>query len=148
MKLVLSHDVPNVGKKHEVVTVKAGFGRNYLLPRGDATFLTKGLLKALETERAREDKKHAAIAAQAKELVTKLDGFVLQFRRKAAKGGKLYGSIARAAIAKAIKTELGIELPTSSVHLKESIRQTGTTKVAVHLGEGMEPIVTVRVAAE
>lgn len=148
MKLVLTHDVPSLGKTHDVVDVKSGYGRNFLLPRGFAMFLTPGMAKMLEAERIREAAKHAKMAAQSSELARTIEGLVLQFRRTAAKGGKLYGSINKVAIAKALKSEHSIEVPTAAVKLAAPIRETGTVKVKIHLGEGLEPTLTIRVAAE
>lgn len=148
MKLVLTHDVPSLGKTHDVVDVKAGFGRNYLLPRGLATFLTPGLLKALDAERAREAVRHEKMAGQAKELQKTLDGLVIQFRRKAAKGGKLYGGISRSMIAKQLKAEHAIELSPSAIKLIEPMRETGSKKVKIHFGEHLDATITVKIAAE
>lgn len=148
MKLVLTHDVPTLGKTHEIVDVKSGYGRNFLLPRGLATFLTPGLAKVLDAERVREKAKHDKMSAQSAELARTIEGLVLQFRRTAAKGGKLYGSINKVAIAKALKAEHAIEVTAAAVKLASPIRETGTTKVKIHLGEGLEPTLTIRVAAE
>ena len=148
MKLVLTHDVPKLGVTNDIVSVKAGFGRNFLLPRGLARMLTPRLQKALELEHAREEAKRAKLFSQATELLRTLDGLVLQFRRKAAKTGKLYGSISRATIAKVLKAEHAIDLPTSSITLAAPIRELGTTKANIHLGEGLDAKLTIRVAAE
>jgi len=148
MKLVLTHDVPSLGKIHDIVEVKAGYGRNFLLPRNLAVPLTAGMQKALELDRAREKEKHDKVVTQAAELAKTLDGLVIQFRRKTAKGGKLYGSISRSMILKALKTEHAIELPASAVKLADPIRGTGTTKVPVHLHEDQNATLTIKVAAE
>lgn len=148
MKLVLTQDVPNLGKTHDVVDVKSGYGRNFLLPRGLATFLTPGLEKAIVAEKVREDEKRAKIKEQVVELTKKLDGMVLQMRRKTAKSGKLYGSISKSMIAKALKNEHGIDLPASVIKLDQPIREIGTNKIEVELGKDLHSTLTLRIAAE
>ena len=148
MKVVLLQNIEGLGKRHDIVDVKLGYGRNYLLPRGLATFLTPPLKKSLAAERAREDAKHEALRAKREEVLAKLASTKLQFKRKVSGTGKLFGGISRTMIAKAIKEQAGYDLPTSVVRLADPIKKVGTTHVKIHLAEDAEVSVPVTVAAE
>ncbi len=116
MKIILRADVENLGRLGDVVTVKAGYGRNYLLPQGLAMLVTPGNIKAFELERKKLQARMDALRAAADELAGKLEGLVLPIVMRVGDNDKLYGSVTTAIIGDALAAQ-GIEVdPHRSSH--------------------------------
>ena len=96
MKIILRADVENLGRLGDVVTVKAGYGRNYLLPQGLAMLVTPGNLKAFELERKKLQARMDALRAAADDIAGKLEGLVLPIVMRVGDNDKLYGSVTTA----------------------------------------------------
>src|SRR5688500_6668132 len=99
MQVVLTHDVHNLGKAGELVTVKPGFGRNFLIPRGCAVSATTGNVSRLEHERKSIEKRVAKERAGAAAIAERLNGMTLQFERLVGDDDKLFGSVSNRDIA-------------------------------------------------
>jgi large subunit ribosomal protein L9 len=136
-----------VGGRGEIVKVKAGYARNYLLPRGLATLATKGNVKQIEQERAALLKKAAVEKATAEAQREQMESIVLTFERKAGEQGTLFGSVTSMDIADALK-EKGYEIDRKRVLLREPIKETGEYTVTVKLHREVTLPLAVVVTAE
>lgn len=147
MKVILANDVDALGLKGDVVTVADGYARNYLVPRGLALAVTKGTLRQAELmQRARaerEQKEKAAAAAK----VAQLAASPVYISARAGEGGRLFGSVTRADVARAIEEQLSEKIDRHDVRLDDPIRSLGTHQVEVHLHEEVNALVTVEVIA-
>jgi len=132
MKLILRADVDNLGRLGDVVKVKPGFGRNYLIPKGYAMPVTDANLKAFELERRKLQAKMDSIRGAAQSLADKIAGAALSIPVRVGEGDRLYGSVTNAVIAEALAAE-GIEVDRRKILLEEPIRALGAYKVPVKL---------------
>ncbi len=145
--VLLREDLENVGGRGEIVKVKAGYARNYLLPQGFATLATKGNVKQIEQERAALLKKAAIEKATAEAQAEQMSSINLTFARKAGEHGHLFGSVTSMDIADALK-EKGYEIDRRKINLKEAIKETGEYKVNVKLHREVVLTVPVTVTDE
>ena len=147
MKIILRADVENLGRLGDVVTVKAGYGRNYLLPQGLAMLVTPGNLKAFELERKKLQARMDALRAAADDIAGKLEGLVLPIVMRVGDNDKLYGSVTTAIIGDAL-TAQGIEVDRRRILLDHPIRTLGDHPVRVRLHADVIASLTVKVVSE
>ncbi|MBU0578105.1 50S ribosomal protein L9 [Patescibacteria group bacterium] len=147
MKVILKTRVPNLGQEWDVVTVKSGYARNFLLPQKLAEPATASLMKKAEQVLAERAKKLEKVIAEAKETKESLANVGLTFKKKA-KGKKLYGSITEKDIIEALKKEHKIEIAKEAVKMKSHIKDLGEHKVKLQLAEGVEVKIVVKVEEE
>ncbi len=142
--VLLREDIDTLGGRGEVVKVKAGYARNYLLPQGLATLATKGNVKQIEGERSALLKKAAIEKATADAQKEQMGVITLEFERKAGEGGTLFGSVTSMDIAAALQGK-GYEIDRKKIVLREPIKETGeyTVKVKLHREVTLEVPVTV-----
>lgn len=142
--ILLREDIDNLGGRGEIVKVKAGYARNYLLPQGLATLATKGNLKQIEQERAALLKKAAEDRSTAEAQKEQMGTIELAFERKAGEGGTLFGSVTSMDITEALQAK-GYEIDRKKVVLRDPIKETGeyTVKVKLHREVTLEVPVTV-----
>lgn len=142
-ELLLLEPIDNLGNEGDQVTVKAGFARNYLLPLGKAVPLTKANKKQMEVLRARADERLKKELDRANELAAKIEALSIAFAVQTGPGGRMFGSITAADIAKRLGEE-GLELDKRHVHLGHNVKELGkhTTKIKLH------PEVTVELSFE
>jgi large subunit ribosomal protein L9 len=145
--VLLREDVDNLGARGEVVKVKSGYARNYLLPRKLAVEATSGNVRQIEAERAALLKKEARERASAEGQASLMGGVRLEFERKVGEHGLLYGSVTAMHIADALK-EKGYEVDRRRVHLAEPIKQTGDYTVSVRLHREVSVEIPVVVTGE
>ncbi|HWP43340.1 MAG TPA: 50S ribosomal protein L9 [Blastocatellia bacterium] len=147
MDVLLREDVENLGHRGQVVRVRAGYGRNYLLPQGLAIEATAGNKRMIEEQRRvlakREERERAAARTDAE----RLDGLVLRFDRRVGEHGILYGSVTALDIAEALK-ERGINIERRRIALRDHIKEVGDYDVAIKLHREVTPIVKVQVRKE
>ena len=145
MKVILSDDVEKLGHKGDVVTVADGYARNYLIPKGFAILASKGALKQAEVmqraraERAEKEKEEAAAR------VATLAASPVYISARAGEDGKLFGSVTKADIARAIEDQLEQAVDRHLIRLDDPIRSLGTHSVEIHLHEEVNALVTVEV---
>ncbi len=132
IKLLLREDVDDLGARGEIVRVRAGYARNYLLPRNLAVEATAGNVKGIEAERAALLKKEANERATAEGQSQQMSSLVLDFKRKAGEQGALYGSVTSMDVAEALK-EKGYEIDRHRIHLREPIKRLGEYTVPIRL---------------
>lgn len=145
--ILLREDIDTVGGRGEIVKVKAGYARNYLLPHGLATLATKGNLKQIEGERTALLKKAAVEKATAEAQREQMLSIALTFERKAGEQGTLFGSVTSMDIADALKAK-GYEVDRRKIALKDAIKETGEYSVNVKLHREVTLAVPVTVTAE
>ena len=147
MEVILRTDVPKLGKAGDIVKVKDGFARNYLLPKGLAIPANQKTIKALENQRKIILAKAERERKKAQSLAEKLTGLTLTFYRKVIEGDRIYGSISAQDIVKALE-EKGLSLERRFVLLDEPIKQLGTHEIPIRLGQGVEVKIKLEVIEE
>ncbi|HEU4712275.1 MAG TPA: 50S ribosomal protein L9 [Pyrinomonadaceae bacterium] len=146
-KVLLREDVDDLGARGEIVRVRAGYARNYLLPRNLAVEATTGNVKGIEQERAALLKKEAKERATAEAQSQQMGSLVLEFRRKAGEQGALYGSVTSMDVAEALK-ERGYEIDRHRIHLREPLKRLGEYSIPVRLHREVTMDLQVKVMAE
>jgi len=148
MQVILMEKLANLGNLGDVVKVKDGYARNYLIPQGKAKRATDENLKAFEARRAELEKAQAAALAQAQERGAKLDGQVLKITQKAGVDGKLFGSVTNYDIVDALKAQ-GFEVERSQVRMPTgALKQAGEYPLQVALHTDVVVTITVSVVGE
>jgi large subunit ribosomal protein L9 len=145
--VLLREDIETLGGRGEIVKVKAGYARNYLLPQGLATLATKGNVKQIDLERAALLKKVAAEKATAELQAEQMSDISLTFKRKAGEHGHLFGSVTSMDVAEALKAK-GYEVDRRKIVLREAIKETGDFTVPVKLHREVTLQIPVSVRAE
>lgn len=145
--ILLREDIDTLGGRGEIVKVRAGYARNYLLPQGLATLATKGNLKQIEGERAALLKKAAIEKATADAQKEQMGSIALEFERKAGEGGTLFGSVTSMDVASALQAK-GYEIDRRKIVMKEAIKETGEYTVKVKLHREVTLEVPIKVIAE
>ena len=146
-KVLLREDVDDLGARGEIVRVRAGYARNYLLPRKLAVEATAGNVKGIEAERAALLKKEAKERSTAEGQSQQMASLVLEFKRKAGEQGALYGSVTSMDIAEALH-EHGYEIDRHRIHLREPLKRLGDFTVPVRLHREVTIDLQVKVAPE
>jgi large subunit ribosomal protein L9 len=134
MQIILMEKMANLGQLGDVVKVKDGFARNYLIPQGKAKRATQANLAEFEKRRAELEKAQADALQQAQDRAARLDGLMVQVTQKAGVDGKLFGSVTNIDIAEALKAQ-GFEVPRAAIRMPLGpIKQIGdqTLDVALH----------------
>ena len=146
-KVLLREDVDDLGARGEIVRVRAGYARNYLLPRNLAVEATAGNVKGIEAERAALLKKEAKERSTAEAQSQQIGALVLQFKRKAGEQGALYGSVTSMDVAEALKDK-GYEIDRHRIHLREPLKRLGDYTVPVRLHREVSIDLKVKVSPE
>ena len=144
MEVILRTDMENLGKLGDVVKVKPGYARNYLIPKELAMQATSGNLKLFEQQRRKLQEKLDKARSQAQSLAEKLEETVLQIPVRVGEGDKLYGSVTSAMIAEALASK-GLEVDKKDIELENPIRSLGEHQVPVKLYSGVRPELKVNV---
>jgi large subunit ribosomal protein L9 len=146
-KVLLREDVDDLGARGEIVRVRAGYARNYLLPRNLAVEATAGNVKGIEQERAALLKKEAKERATAEAQSQQMSSLSLEFKRKSGEQGALYGSVTSMDVAEALK-ERGYEIDRHRIHLREPLKRLGEYTVPVRLHREVTIDLQVKVVPE
>ena len=144
MKVILQEGVPHLGQTGEVVKVKDGYARNYLVPRAMAVVADERNMKQLEHNRRIAQARAAKVVAAAKELAEKLSTVAISIRRESGEEGKLFGSVSNRDIAEALASD-GFEVDRRAIQLDEPLRSIGVFTVPVKLHAEVETQVKVYV---
>lgn len=147
MKLILRADIENLGNLGDVVNVKPGYGRNFLLPQGLAMVASEANLKVFEQERRKLQAKMDALRAAAAGLCERLEGLELSIQMRVGENDKLYGSVTSALIAEALLAQ-GLEVDRRRILLDAPIRALGDYPVRVRLHADVIAHLTVKVLSE
>ena len=147
MEVILKEDIPNLGKMGEVVRVRDGYARNYLLPRSLVLIADKKNLKAFEHQKRVIAEQRGRLLKQAQSLGEKLTSISLTMPVKTGEEGKLFGSVTNMDIEKALR-EKGFDVERRKIHLAEPIKTLGDFEVPVRLAVDVTAVVKVSVVAE
>ena len=147
MKLILTREVSGLGRAGDVVTVKDGFARNFLLPRGNAIAWSLGGEKQIEGIRRARASRESRDLDHAKEVKATLEGATVTVTVKVGAAGRLFGSVTDKDVASAIKAATGLDVDRHSIKTAGHIKTTGTHAVKVSLPHHVVASVTVTVVA-
>lgn len=147
MQVILRTRMPNLGEAGEVVTVKPGYGRNFLIPQGFAYEATDASRRQIERDHAQVAAREAQTLTAARERAAKLDGISLTFNARAGQEGRLFGSITSGDIAEKL-AEQGVEIDRRQIELDEPIKALGVFTVPVRLHTEVRPELKVWVIQE
>ncbi len=147
MKIILRADVENLGKVGDVVTVKAGYGRNYLLPQGMAMVASPANLKVFELERKKLEAKMDTLRTDAQSVCAKLEALDVIIKMRVGENDKLYGSVTSSLIGDTF-SELGVDIDRRRILLDAPIRTLGEHTVRVRLFADVMANVLVKVVSE
>ena len=147
MKLILTHEVTGLGAPGDVITVKDGYGRNYLLPRGFAIAWTKGAEKQVETIRKARKSREVRDLGHAQELKSALEKLNVRLATRAGESGRLFGSVTVADIADAVSNSGGPAVDKRKIEITTPIKTVGAHKVSVRLHPEVSATVGVTIVA-
>jgi large subunit ribosomal protein L9 len=146
MKIILTQDVKNLGHKDDVVVVKDGYGRNYLIPKGMAKLATGGALKMLAEDIRQREFKVDKLRKDSEAIAGKLNGATVVVKTKAGASGKIFGSVTGLQIANALK-EQGYDVDRRKIAV-DDIKNLGTYTADINLFKDITVAVTVEVVTE
>ncbi len=148
MQVILKKDVQNLGEAGDIVSVKDGYARNFLLPQNSAEIATKGALENREKNIARIKAKQEKLNAEAQEKAQKLEAFgKLELSAKAGESGKLFGTITTKKLAEEISSKAGVEVDRKSITLSSPINKVGDYKMIIKLTSKVKCELAVSVSA-
>ena len=136
MQIILTQDVDNLGKAGELVSVRPGYGRNYLVPRGLAVSATVTNKNRLDHEKAVIEKRVAKERANATEIASRINGMTLQFERNTGEDEKLFGSVTSRDITDQLK-KANVDIDHRWIHMDAAIKALGKYEVPVRLAAGV-----------
>lgn len=149
MDIILTQDVKNLGYKNDIITVKSGYARNYLIPQGFAILATESARKVLAENLRQQAYKLEKIKKDAEGVAAVLEGLTLRIPTKAGETGKIYGSVNNVQIANAIKEAKGIEIDRKQIMLDENtIKEVGKHNVKIRLHKDVMVEIELEVFAE
>jgi large subunit ribosomal protein L9 len=147
MEVILRQDVPNLGKRGDVLRVKNGYARNYLIPRQFAMKVTSGARRQIEIERAAHNRKLDLMRGQHEELVARIESLSFTVAGKASDVGRLYGSVGENEVVKLLAAK-GIEIDRHQVVLEDHIKQVGVYHIPIRFQQDLLAQAKVWVVAE
>lgn len=147
MKIILKEDITNLGYKGDVVEVKNGYGRNYLIPQGKAVIATPSALKMLAEDQKQRAHKLAKIKADAEALAASLEGVALTISTKVSATGTIFGSVNSIQIAEALE-KLGHNIDRKVIAIKEAVKEVGSYTATLKLHKEVSVEVPFEVVAE
>ena len=147
MQVILRDRIENLGEAGDVVDVRPGYGRNYLIPKGLAYEASAANVRRMEAERAAQGRKDAETLGEARKQASAIEGVSLTFNARAGQEGKLFGSITSGDIADKL-AEQGIQIDRRQIELDEPIKSLGVHSVPVRLHSQVRPEIKVWVIAE
>lgn len=148
MQVILIQDVNNLGGAHELVTVKDGYGRNYLIPHKLAVEANSSNLKQLEERRKQIAKKEEKLLAEINSVINVLQDGTLTVGAKTGTSGKIFGSVTSVQIARAIREQKGYEIDRRRITILDEVKELGSYKAKIDFGKGHETEVSFDVVAE
>lgn len=148
MEIILIQDVDNLGAKNEVVKVKNGYARNFLLPRQLAVENNNSNRKQLEERLKQVRKKEEKMLAEINSVIEKLKEAPLKLGAKTGTSGKIFGSVTSLQISRAIREQRGYEIDRKKISITDEIKELGTYKATIDFGNGHHTEVEFEVVAE
>lgn len=147
MEIILKEDVVNLGYKNDVVIVKSGYGRNYLIPTGKAVIASPAAKKMLAEDLKQRAHKLEKIKKDAEELAAKLEGTKLSIATKVSSTGTIFGSVGNIQIAEQLE-KLGFKIDRKTIVIKETVKEVGSYKALLKLHKEVSVEIDFDVVAE
>jgi len=148
MQVILIQDVNNLGGAHELVNVKDGYGRNYLIPHKFAVEASPSNLKQLEERKKQLAKKEEKLLAEINSVISVLQESPLKIGAKTGTSGKIFGSVTSVQIARAIREQKGYQIDRRKIVIVDDVKELGSYKARIDFGKGHETEVSFDVIAE
>jgi len=148
MDIILIQDVDNLGGKNELVKVRNGYARNFLIPRGFAVEANPSNRKQLEERLKVAKKKEDAMLAQINSVISKLKESPVRVGAKTGTSGKIFGSVTSLQISRAIRDQKGYDIDRKKISINDDIKELGAYKATVDFGNGQSAEVDLEVVAE
>lgn len=148
MEIILIKDVDNLGAANEVVKVKNGYARNFLIPRKLAVENSPSNQKQLEERLKQFQKKEALMLAQINSVIAKLNEGPIRLGAKSGTSGKIFGSVTSLQISRAIREQKGYEIDRKKISIAEEVKELGSYKAVIDFGNGKSAEVSFEVVAE
>ncbi|MEY4926588.1 MAG: ribosomal protein l9p [Bacteroidota bacterium] len=148
MQIILLTDVENLGNANEVATVKDGYGRNFLIPRGMAVVANKTNLANLKELVRQHDARENKMLGTYQDLAAKATNVTLRITAKAGESGKLFGSVNASHIVDALASQAGVTIDRKKVTLNEDVKELGSYTATLKLHKEVQPIVNFEVVPE
>jgi len=147
MQVILKEDILNLGYKDEIVTVKDGYGRNYLIPQGKAIIASESAKKVIAENLKQRAHKLEKIKADAQELATKLEGVSLTIGAKTSSTGTIFGSVTNIQVAEALE-KLGYNVDRKVIIIKDAVKEVGSYKAIAKLHKEVSVEIPFEVVSE
>jgi large subunit ribosomal protein L9 len=148
MQVILIQDVDHLGAANELVTVKNGYARNYLIPQKFAVEASTSNKKQLDERMKVRSKKESAMLAEINKVITVLKESPLKIGAKTGTSGKIFGSVTTLQISRAIRDQKGYEIDRKRIHISDEIKELGTYKANIDFGNGNNTEVEFEVVGE
>lgn len=148
MQVILIQDVNNLGGRNELVTVKNGYARNFLIPQKLAIEASSGNLKIREEKLKVQVKKEAKLLAEINEVIAKLNDGSLKIGAKVGTSGKIFGSVTSVQISRAIREQKGYEIDRRRISIIGDVKEVGAYKATIDFGNSTTTDVDFEVVAE
>jgi large subunit ribosomal protein L9 len=148
MQIILIQDVNNLGGANELVSVKNGYARNFLIPQKMAVEASPSNLKQLEERLKQIKKKEEKMLADINKVIASLQDGTVKIGAKTGTTGKIFGSVTNVQIAKAIREQKNLEIDRRKINILDEIKEIGTYKAKVDFGNGHETEISIEIVAE
>lgn len=148
MQVILIKDVNNLGGVNELITVKNGYARNFLIPQKLAVEANPGNMKMLEERQKQQKKREEKMLAEINKVVEVLKASPLKIGAKTGTSGKIFGSVTSVQLARAIREEKGYDIDRRRIHILDEVKELGTYKAKIDFGGGKETELEFEVVGE
>ena len=148
MQVILIQDVDNLGGANELVTVRNGYARNFLIPQKKAVEASSSNMKQLQEKQKQMAKKEAKLLSEINNVISVLKEGPLKIGAKTGTSGKIFGSVTSLQISRAIRDQKGFEIDRKRIHITDEVKELGTYKAAIDFGNGNNTEVEFEVVAE
>ena len=148
MEVILIQDVDNLGAANELVKVRNGYARNYLIPRKLALEASPSNRKQQEEKTKQLQKKEAKMLAELNQVIAKLKEAPLKIGAKTGTSGKIFGSVTSLQLARAIREQKGYDIDRKKIHINDEVKEIGTYKASIEFGNGNSTEVEFEVVGE
>jgi large subunit ribosomal protein L9 len=148
MQVILIQDVDNLGAVNELVSVKNGYARNYLIPQKMALEASPSNMKQLEEKMKQKQKKEAKMLAEINSVIAVLKSSPLKVTAKTGTSGKIFGSVTSLQLTRAIRDQKGYEIDRKRINITDEVKELGTYKATIDFGNGNTTEVEFEVTAE
>src|SRR5919107_3557368 len=136
MQVILIQDVDNLGGTNELVNVRNGYARNFLIPQKKAVEANSSNLKQMEEKQKQQAKKEAKLLSEINSVIAKIKEGPVKIGAKTGTSGKIFGSVTSLQISRAIRDQKGFEIDRRRIHITDEVKELGTYKATIDFGNG------------